>query len=171
MGYFCVSDSISKVVEGTTCTCNNSKLFNGKSPFSIFSVERKEKKKFLIWIKGVSILLLLFSFSFSFFFMRLDLKQCLEEFRWRAFGKSCPLYFTNLESWDSMSVRHKRRNFMVWFLEAFAYCNLFFCFICLFVVYEEVWMLDFFNVSKLCEGFENVMFLLVLEVLVSLVGG
>jgi hypothetical protein len=32
-------------------------------------------------------------------------------------------------------------------------------------------MLDFFNVSKLCEGFENVMFLLVLEVLVSLVGG
>jgi hypothetical protein len=46
-----------------------------------------------------------------------------------------------------------------------------FCFICLFVVYEEVWMLDFLDVSKLYESFENVMFLLVLEVLVSLVGG
>jgi hypothetical protein len=38
-------------------------------------------------------------------------------------------------------------------------------------VYEEVWMLDFLDVSKLYESFENVMFLLVLEVLVSLVGG
>jgi hypothetical protein len=31
--------------------------------------------------------------------------------------------------------------------------------------------LDFLDVSKLYESFENVMFLLVLEVLVSLVGG
>jgi hypothetical protein len=59
-----------------------------------------------------------------------------------------------------------------WFdFEAFAYCSHLFCFVCLFVVYEEVWMLDFFYVSKLYEGFENVMFLLVLEVFVSFVGG
>ncbi len=32
-------------------------------------------------------------------------------------------------------------------------------------------MLDFFNVSKIYEGFENFMFFLVLEVLVFLVGG
>lgn len=111
-----------------TCTWNNSRIVQLEIPlFYLFYWERREKEIFDLSKWGVFIVVVVF--FFFFFFMKLDLKQRLEEFWWRAFRKSCPFYSAILESWDSMSGRHKRRNFMVWFLKAFAYCSFLFCFV------------------------------------------
>jgi hypothetical protein len=97
----------------------------------------------------------------------------LEEFWWRAFRKSSPFYFVILESWDSMSGRHKRRNFMVWFLETFAYCSFLFCFV-LFVYLlcmKKCGCWIFLMFQNFMKVLKMLCFLLVFKVLVSLVGG
>jgi len=114
----------------------------------------------LLFLLLLLLLLLLHEVGFEAMFGRILVKS---------FWKIMPTLLYNFRKLGFYEWKEQKKEFCGLIFRGVYLLQSFFLFYLLCMRKFECWI--FFNVSKFYEGFENVMFLLVLEVLVSFVGG